>query len=81
VVQMYVHHPVSSVVQPVTALLCFKRVHLNAGESATVTFDLGPDELSILNAEMKRVVEPGLVDIQIGLSSAGTTSVRLTVFR
>jgi beta-glucosidase len=79
VVQMYIHHPASSVVQPVIALRGFKRVHLNAGESATVTFDVGTEELSILDAQMKRTVEPGKVDIFVGANSAETSSVELTV--
>lgn len=79
VVQMYVHHTVSSVVQPVIALRGFKRVHLEPGTSITVSFDLGLDQLSILDAQMKRKVEPGPIDIQLGLSSAETSSVRLTI--
>ena len=79
VVQMYIHHPVSSVVQPVIALRGFKRVHIDAGKSETVTFEVGPDELSILNAQMKGVVEPGPVDVLIGANSAETAGVRLTV--
>ncbi len=79
VVQMYVHHPVSSVVQPVIALRGFRRIHLEAGRSTTVTFEVGADELSILNAEMKRVVEPGNVDVLIGANSAETSAVQLVV--
>jgi beta-glucosidase len=79
VVQMYIHHPVSSVVQPVIALRGFKRVHLEAGASTTVSFDVGPDQLSILDAQMRKVVEPGPVEIQIGSSSVETSSVRLTI--
>jgi beta-glucosidase len=79
VIQMYVHHPVSSVVQPVIALRGFKRVHLEAGASTTVTFDVGPDQLSILDAQMKKTVEAGPVEIRIGSSSVETSSVRLTV--
>ena len=79
VVQMYVHHVVSSVVQPVIALRGFKRVHLEPGASTTVTFQVGPDQLSILDAQMKKTVEPGLVDILLGSSSAETSSVRLTI--
>src|SRR4029077_2498345 len=52
VVQMYVHHPVSSIVQPVIALRGFKRVHLEPGASTTVSFDVGPEQLSILDARM-----------------------------
>ena len=79
VVQMYIHHPVSSVVQPVIALHGFKRVHLEAGKSETVTFDVGADELSILNAEMKWVVEPGTVEVRVGANSADTSAVQFTV--
>ncbi len=79
VVQMYIHHAVSSVVQPVMALKAFKRIHLAPGASTTVSFDLGPDQLSILDAKMQRSVEPGPVDIRIGANSAETSSVRLTI--
>lgn len=76
---MYVHHTISSVVQPVIALRGFKRVHLEPGASTTVSFEVGPDQLSILNAQMKKVVEPGAVDILLGSSSAETSAVRLTI--
>jgi beta-glucosidase len=79
VVQMYVHHSVSSVVQPVIALRGFKRVHLEAGAFAIVSFEVGPDQLSILDAQMKKTVEPGPVEVRIGSSSAETSSVRLTI--
>ncbi len=79
VVQMYVHHAVSSVVQPIIVLRGFKRIHLEAGSSTTVSFDVGSEQLSILNAEMKRVVEPGSVEIRIGANSAETTSASLTI--
>lgn len=79
VVQMYIHHPVSSVVQPVILLKGFKRVHLEPGASQKVTFEVGPDELSFLDANMQRVVEPGKVDVQIGANSAETSTVQLTV--
>ena len=79
VVQMYIHHPVSSVVQPVIALKGFKRVHLEASKSATVTFEVGTDELAILDGKLSRTVEPGRVDILIGANSAETSAVQLTV--
>jgi beta-glucosidase len=79
VVQMYIHHVVSSVVQPVIVLRGFKRVHLEPGASTTVSFEVGTDQLSILDSEMKWVVEPGPVDILLGSSSAETSSVRLTI--
>jgi hypothetical protein len=44
-----------------------------------VTFDVGPDELSILNGQMKSVVESGPVDVLIGANSVETSSVTLTI--
>ena len=79
IVQMYIHHVVSSVVQPMIALRGFKRVHLEPGASTSVSFEVGFDELAILDAQMKRIVEPGPVDILIGSSSTDTSSVRLTI--
>ena len=79
VVQMYIHHPVSSVVQPVLALKGFQRVHLEPGTSQKITFDVGADELSILDANLQRVVETGKVDVLIGANSAETTAVQLTI--
>jgi beta-glucosidase len=61
------------------ALRGFKRVHLEPGSSTIVSFEVGPDQLGILNAQLKRTVEPGAVDIMIGASSAETSSVRLAV--
>jgi beta-glucosidase len=79
VVQMYIHHESSSIVQPVDILRGFKRIHLEPGSSATVRFEVGPEQLSILNTEMKRVVEPGPVEIWIGSNSADTSQTRLIV--
>jgi beta-glucosidase len=79
VVQLYVHHTVSSVVQPIIVLRGFKRVHLEPGASTTVTFEVGPEQLSILNAAMKRVVEPGQVEIRIGANSVETTSAQVDI--
>src|SRR5260370_41368102 len=79
VVQMYIHHEVGSVVQPIIVLRGFKRIHLESGSSTTVNFDVGPEQLSILNAAMKRVVEPGAGAIRIGANSVETTSAHLTV--
>ncbi len=69
VVQMYVADKVASVAQPQITLRGFQKVNLKAGESRRVTFTLGFDELSIINADMKRVIEPGDFDIMIGASS------------
>lgn len=79
VVQMYIHHATSSVVQPIILLRGFKRIHLEPKQSKTISFEVGPEQFSILNAEMQRVVEPGVVDVQIGPNSAETRTVQVTI--
>jgi beta-glucosidase len=75
VAELYVTELVSSVTTPQLALKGFGRVMLNPGESHTLHFQLGPDQLALWNREMKRVVEPGEFDIKVGSSSA---DIRLT---
>ncbi len=69
VVQLYVHDRAATVAQPQMQLRAFEKVSLKAGESKTVEFTLGFDELSLINADMKRVVERGEFDIMVGASS------------
>jgi beta-glucosidase len=78
VVQMYIHHQLSSVTQPVKILKGFQRVTLKPGETKTVRFTVGPEELRIWNRQMKRVVEPGKIDVMVGPDSAHLTKVELT---
>ncbi len=70
VVQLYLRDLLASVTRPVIELRGFRRVALRAGESKQVSFDLGFEELSMLDAQLKRVVEPGDFKIMIGSSSA-----------
>ena len=69
VAQLYLHDRAASVAQPQMALRAFEKVYLKAGESRKVTFHLGFDELSIINREMQRVVEPGAFEVLVGASS------------
>lgn len=69
VVQLYLHDRAASVAQPQMALRAFEKVYLKAGESRQITFCLGFDELSMINREMRRVVEPGAFDVFVGASS------------
>jgi beta-glucosidase len=77
--QLYVHEQVTSVTRPVMQLRGFQRITLQAGEKRTVTFTVGPDDFAFYNADMHRVVEPGVVDIMVGPSSADTKTVHLAV--
>jgi beta-glucosidase len=73
-VQLYVRDVISSVTRPVKELRGFQRVSLAPGEKKTVTFTVGPRELSLIDASMKRVVEPGRFDLMIGTSSASAAA-------
>lgn len=79
VVQLYIRDEVSSVTRPVQELKGFRRITLNPGETKTAEFTQGPEELSFLNAEMKRVVEPGFFNVMVGPSSVNLQHVRLEV--
>ncbi len=70
VVQLYVHDLLSeTVTRPVKELKGFRRLTLQPGETQTVSFTLTPNELSFLNEDMQRVVEPGLFEILVGGNS------------
>ncbi len=79
VVQLYIRDEVSSVTRPIKELRGFRRITLNPGETKTVEFSLGPDELSFLNRDMHRVVEPGAFTIMVGGNSVDLTSTKLDV--
>ena len=79
VAQLYIHQRISSVTQPVMALRSFRRVTLKPGEKTTVEFKLTPDALSIIDENMRRVVQPGAFDLMVGGSSAQTNAVELEV--
>ena len=69
VVQLYVKDELASVARPVMELRGFTRVHLAPGEEREVTFRLGPEELEMLDRDLRRVVEPGSFRILVGSSS------------
>ena len=75
VMQLYVRDPVATVTRPVKELKGFKRITLKPGEEKTVEFKLTLEDISFLNHEMRRVVEPGEIRVMVGSSSE---DIRLT---
>ena len=69
VVQVYVRDLTASTVRPRKQLCAFKRVHIPAGQTVTVTLPLARSAFELVNAAMQRVVEPGEFEIQVGASS------------
>jgi beta-glucosidase len=69
IVQLYIRDDVSSVTRPVKELKGFTRIHLQPAETKTVQFRITPAQLSFLDEDMNRVVEPGTFSIMVGPSS------------
>ncbi|MBP1840037.1 glycoside hydrolase family 3 protein [Formosa algae] len=69
VIQLYIRDELSSVSRPIKELKGFQRVFLKAGASKIITFTLEPEALSMLDKDLKRVVESGDFRIMIGASS------------
>lgn len=69
IVQLYIRDKLSSVVRPVKELKGFSKLRLEPGESKTVSFQLGFDELKMLDRDLHWVVEPGEFIIMVGSSS------------
>jgi beta-glucosidase len=75
VVQLYVRDVVSSVVTPIKQLKAFQKVSFKAGEIKTIRLTLPINDLFLYNKDMKRVVEPGEYELQIG---AASNDIRIT---
>ena len=69
VAQVYVTDRKASTARPRKQLRAFRRVFIPAGESRTLTFDLGAEAFLVCNPDMDMVVEPGDFDILAGASS------------
>lgn len=71
VVQLYVTDVAASVPVPIRSLAGVKRVHLKAGEKQTITFTLAPEQMSVIDDQGKRVIEPGEFLVTIGGKQPG----------
>ncbi len=69
-VQLYVHEEYAPVSTPVKQLRGFERVALKPGETKTLTMKLGPEDLQLLDVDMRWRVVPGDFEIMVGKSSA-----------
>ncbi|MGA5710085.1 glycoside hydrolase family 3 N-terminal domain-containing protein [Streptomyces cellulosae] len=81
VVQLYLHDPVASVVQPVQRLVGYTRVDLEAGEERRIRVTVPADVASFTGRDGRRIVEPGALELRLAASSTDarlTTTVTLT---
>jgi beta-glucosidase len=80
VVQLYIHQKAGSDSRPMRELKGFERITLQPGDTKTVTFHLGPDELGYWSTNAgKWVQDTAEFDIWIGADSLATLHADLTV--
>jgi beta-glucosidase len=72
VVQLYLRDDVGSITRPVQQLRGFRRVKLTPGETRTIAFRIGVEDLAFHDATMSRVAEPGNFTVFTGGSSVDT---------
>ncbi|MFC7987711.1 beta-glucosidase [Streptomyces pilosus] len=72
VVQLYLHDPVASVVQPVQRLVGYTRVDLEPGEARRVRVTVPADVASFTGRDGHRIVEPGDLELRLAASSTDT---------
>lgn len=70
VVQLYAQDVYGSMTRPVAQLLAYRRVTLEPGEAARVSFDVPTARLAFSDRTGRRIVEPGRVDLWVGPSCA-----------
>ncbi|WP_187375171.1 glycoside hydrolase family 3 N-terminal domain-containing protein [Paenibacillus antibioticophila] len=66
VVQLYVTDVASTVTRPGKELKGFRKVFLQPGETQTVEFTVGPEQLQYIGANYEPVVEPGEFQVHVG---------------
>ena len=79
IVQLYIRDMVCSISRPVIELKGFQRIHLAAGESKEVSFEITPDMLKFYNADLHHIIEPGDFQIMVGASSKDVRTETLNV--
>lgn len=69
VVELYIRDKLASMMRPIKELKGFKKVLVEKGESLSVAFEIGYDELGFFTPGGEYTVEPGEFDIYIGENS------------
>ena len=81
VVQLYLHQRHGRAARPVRELKGFRRITLQPGETRTVPFPLGPDELRYWHPlERDWLIDPAVFDLWVGTDSTAplTTTFEIT---
>jgi beta-xylosidase len=70
IVQLYLHDVQAQVTRPVQQLAGFTRVALQPGQSARVDFTVHADRTAFTGLGLRRIVEPGQIEVAVGPSAA-----------
>ncbi len=80
VVQLYLHQRHGTASRPVRELKGFRRISLEAGESQTVEFVVGPDERRYWNAAVRDwVLDASTFDVYVGADSGASLTASFEV--
>jgi beta-glucosidase len=71
VVQLYLTDLEASVPVPTRSLVGVQRIFLRPGERRRLTFTLTARQLSLIDTQMERIVEPGLFELSVGGKQPG----------
>jgi beta-glucosidase len=66
VVQLYVRDLFASITPPDKRLKRFAKIHLEPGQSRTLSFELARDDLSFIGENNRPVIEPGDFEVLVG---------------
>ena len=74
VVELYGSDPFASVTRATVQLAGFHRLELEPGQSATVHFDVPTRQYAFSDKNLKRIVEPGAIEISLRRSAIDLVS-------
>jgi beta-glucosidase len=70
IVQLYIKDDFASVTRPVKELKSFQKIFLKKGETKTVEFQIGKDQLAFYDKDMNWTVEQGTFKVYVGTNSS-----------
>lgn len=80
-VQLYIRDVFASVSRPKKELKRFKKLHIKAGQTVKVEFELSCEDMKFYNVELEHVWEPGEIKIFIGHDSRCQSSRSVTLVK
>ena len=78
VAQLYVSDVEASVPVPIRQLQGFRRITLQPGEKQSVKFGLAPGQMSLIDGNGDRAIEPGAFEVSVGGGQPGPGANTLT---